>query len=102
MAQKNEPENIPKKNRPYDKTHGFHSNQEGLFDINHDDVSSPPVTGEGYNTQHGDDGLSVNRKDQGTGSSERYSQSGSRRDKGLPPDAEINRDKGQTRGPSRH
>ncbi len=43
MGQKEQPDSIPKKKRPYDKSHGFHANQEGLRDIQHDDVSSPPV-----------------------------------------------------------
>jgi hypothetical protein len=79
------------KHRPYDKSHGFHSNQEGLHDIQHDDVFSPPVTKEGHNPQHGNDG---------TGSSKGYTQSDSRRDKGLPPDAEE--DRGRARDTSRH
>jgi hypothetical protein len=78
MRQKNPQENIPKKNRPYDKTHGFHTNQEGLHDIQHDDVASPPVTGEGYNTQHGDDGLDVDRTEKGTGSSNKSQEDGKR------------------------
>ena len=87
MPQNNNQDVIPKKNRPHDKSHGFHANQEGLQDIQHEDVSTPPVTGEGYNTQHGNDGLDVDRKDEGTGSSERYPQSGSRKDSQQPPDA---------------
>jgi hypothetical protein len=60
---------MKQKNRPYDKSHGFHTNQEGLHDIQHDEVSSPPVTREGYNTQHGNDGLDKDRTDRkGTGS----------------------------------
>lgn len=63
MAHNREPEKIPKKNRPHDKSHVFHANQEGLFDIEHDDVSSPPTTGGGFNPQHGDDELDKNRQD---------------------------------------